>query len=43
MSTVDQAYETQLKNIQSKTDKTLDQLYAVIQKSGLVKHEGAQA
>ena len=38
MSSVDQAYETQLKNIQSKTGKTLDQLYAVIQKSGLAKH-----
>ncbi len=38
MSSVDQAYETQLKNIQTKTGKTLDQLYAVIQKSGLDKH-----
>ena len=38
MSSVDQAYETQLKNIQSKTGKTLDQLYAIIQKSGLARH-----
>ena len=38
MSSVDQAYETQLKNIQTKTGKTLDQLYALIQKSGLTKH-----
>jgi hypothetical protein len=38
MSSVDQAYETQLKNIQAKTGKTLDQLYALIRKSGLTKH-----
>lgn len=38
MSSVDQAYQTQLKNIQTKTGKTLDQLYAMIQKSGLTKH-----
>lgn len=38
MSSVDKAVETQLKNIQSKTGKTLDQLYAVIRKSGLEKH-----
>jgi hypothetical protein len=38
MTSVDQAYETQLKNIQSKTGKTLDQLYALIKKSGLTKH-----
>jgi len=38
MSSVDQAYETQLKNIQIKTGKTLDRLYAMIQKSGLTKH-----
>ena len=38
MSSVDQAYETQLKNIQTKTGKTLDQLYALIKKSGLTKH-----
>jgi hypothetical protein len=38
MSSVDQAYETQLKNIQTKTGKTLDQLYAHIKQSGLAKH-----
>jgi hypothetical protein len=38
MTSVDQAYETQLKNIQSKTGKTLEQLYALIKKSGLTKH-----
>jgi len=38
MNVVDQATDTQLKNIQSKTGKTLDQLTALIQKSGLAKH-----
>jgi predicted transport protein len=38
MSNVEQAYETQLKNIQAKTGETLDQLYALIKKSGLAKH-----
>lgn len=38
MSNIDQAVQTQLKNIQTKTGKTLDQLYAFIKKSGLVKH-----
>lgn len=38
MSSVDQAVETQLKNIQTKTGKTLDQLYAILKKSGLAKH-----
>jgi len=38
MSSVDKALETQLKNIQTKTGKTLDQLYALIRKSGLAKH-----
>jgi hypothetical protein len=38
MSTVDKATETQLKNIQAKTGKTLDQLHAIIRKSGLEKH-----
>jgi len=38
MSSVDKAVETQLKNIQTKTGKTLDQLYALIRKSGLAKH-----
>jgi len=38
VSVVDKAIETQLKNIQAKTGKTLDQLAAILRKSGLVKH-----
>lgn len=38
MSTLDQARATQLKNILTKTGKTLEQLRAHIQKSGLEKH-----
>ena len=38
MSTVEKALETQLKNIQARTGKSLDQLYAIIRKSGLTKH-----
>jgi hypothetical protein len=38
VSSVDQAYETQLKNIQIKTGQTLDQLSALIRKSELTKH-----
>ena len=38
MGLVEDAFQTQLKNIQTKTGKTLDQLYALIRKSGLVKH-----
>ena len=38
MSSLDQARETQLKNIQTKTGKSLDLLRAHIQKSGLAKH-----
>ena len=38
MSSLDQAIATQLKNIQAKTGKTLDQLSALVQKSGLTKH-----
>ncbi len=38
MSSVDQAVETQLKNIQAKTGKTLDELTVIVQKSGLSKH-----
>jgi hypothetical protein len=38
MSNVDKAFETQLKNIQAKTGKTLDQLGAILRKSGLTKH-----
>lgn len=38
MSTVDKAYETQLKNIQTKTGKSLDELSAIVHQSGLTKH-----
>jgi class 3 adenylate cyclase len=38
MDVVEQALQKQLKNIQAKTGKTLDQLYALIRKSGLAKH-----
>ncbi len=38
MSTLDQARETQLKNIQAKTGKTLDELRQLILDSGLTKH-----
>lgn len=38
MSSVDKALETQLQNIQTKTGKKLEELYAVIRKSGLAKH-----
>jgi hypothetical protein len=38
MNSVDKALETQLKNIQTRTGKTLDQLYDSIRKSGLTKH-----
>ena len=38
MSVVDKAIETQLKNIQAKTGKTLDQLGNILRASGLAKH-----
>ncbi len=38
MNSIDQAYETQLHNIQQKTGKTLDELAAMIKDSGLSKH-----
>jgi hypothetical protein len=38
MSIVDKAIQTQLTNIQAKTGQTLDQLRAVLQRSGLTKH-----
>ena len=38
MSAVDKAFQTQLNNIQTKTGKTLDELRAVMQQSGLTKH-----
>jgi len=38
MNSVDKAYETQLKNIQAKTGKSLEQLYELIRASGLSKY-----
>lgn len=38
MSTLDQAVETQIKNIQTRTGKTLDELAAIAQRSGFSKH-----
>lgn len=38
MDIVNKALETQLKNIQTRTGKTLDQLYEIIRKSDLAKH-----
>jgi Domain of unknown function (DUF4287) len=38
MSSLDQALETQLKNIETRSGKTLDQLCDLIRKSGLTKH-----
>ncbi len=37
MNVIDQAVETQLKNIQVRSGKSLDELSAIIQKSGLTK------
>ncbi len=38
MSTLDQAYQTQIQNIQKKTGKTTDELTALVKNSGLTKH-----
>lgn len=38
MDAVEKAITTQLKNIQTRTGKTLDQLYGILRKSGLAKH-----
>lgn len=43
MSSVDKAVETQLKNIQSKAGKSLDELSEFIKKSGLTKHSEIRA
>jgi hypothetical protein len=43
MSAVDKATQTQLTNIQTWTGKTLDELRAVLQQSGLVKHSHIRA
>ena len=38
MSTLDKARDTQLRNIEAKTGKPLDQLRAILTASGLAKH-----
>jgi hypothetical protein len=38
MSSLDKAVQTQIDNIQKKTGKSLDQLAAIVKKSGLTKH-----
>jgi len=38
MNSLDQALQTQISNIQKKTGKSLDELSAIVQKSGLTKH-----
>ena len=38
MNIVDQATQTQLKNIESRTGKTLEELKQLIKASGLAKH-----
>ena len=38
MSSVEQAYQTQIENIQKKTGKSITELTAIIQTSGLTKH-----
>ena len=38
MSALDKATETQLQNIQARTGKTLDELRAIVEQSGLQKH-----
>jgi hypothetical protein len=43
MNIVDKAIQTQLTNIQTKTGQTLDQLRAVMQRSGLTKHGAIRA
>ena len=43
MSAVDKALQTQLTNIQTRTGKSLDELRAVLQQSGLTKHSEIRA
>jgi hypothetical protein len=43
MSAVDKAVQTQLTHIQSKTGKSLDELRALLQQSGLAKHSDIRA
>ena len=43
MSSPEKATETQLKNIQVRTGKTLDELSALVRQSGLTKHSEIRA
>jgi hypothetical protein len=43
MSAVDKAIQTQLTNIQNRTGKSLDELRAILQQSGLAKHSEIRA
>jgi hypothetical protein len=43
MSAVDKAIQTQLTNIQNRTVKSLDELRAILQQSGLAKHSEIRA
>jgi len=43
MSDLDQAVETQIKNIQTKTGKSFDELAAIVRQSGLTKHAEIRA
>lgn len=43
MSDLDKAVETQLKNIQTKTGKSMDELSAIVRNSGLTKHSEIRA
>jgi hypothetical protein len=43
MSALDKATETQLKNIQARTGKTLDELRTIVEQSGLEKHSEIRA
>ena len=38
MSSVEKAFATQIANLQTRSGKTLDQLFAIVRKSGLSKH-----
>jgi hypothetical protein len=43
MSAVDKAVQTQIANIQTRTGKSLDELRAILQQSGLAKHSEIRA
>jgi hypothetical protein len=43
VSDLDKAYETQIRNIQAKTGRSLDELGAIVRQSGLTKHSEIRA